>query len=76
MTSYFYHSNDSFAQHIKISRIFFGVLLTRNEQLVPINRYAQIMSNVIHRATTVSKHVNLPYSAWVGTSTKLNVYLK
>jgi len=34
------------------------------------------MSQVFRRATTVSKHVNLPYSAWVGTGTKLNVYLK
>ena len=34
------------------------------------------MSQVFRQATTVSKHVNLPYSAWAGIATKPNVYLK
>ena len=52
-----------------------AVLSKKIEQLVPINRYVHRMSHVFRRAmTTVSTHVS--YSAWVGTCTKLNVYLK
>jgi len=51
-----------------------AVLSKRIEQLVPINRYAKIISHVFRRATTVSKHVNWPYSPWVGTGTKLCLF--
>jgi len=62
MTSYLYHSNDSFAQNIKISRNVMAVLSKRIEQLVPINRYAQRVASFSSSHYSMAKTIYNRYS--------------